>query len=665
MRKFLKILLIFTLAFELCACGKQEELPLIESSSNESESPFAIGGDSKTTMLGYKFGLVDFPQKCVYSGNPIEFDLYYQNGSFAVETGLLIFVDGIPQTYSVSGKNKPRVMQKFDLGAGEKQTVHVTFEPNTGKNSDVLSLQFASILNPSFIAEQGENYGNNHRLLELAPTALTFEADAKAQDFSAFSIEKSALIDDDILKRYFLTSAAAADTHTLRLYDNFSSAEIFSKHNEKVLLTLEDFGGATAQYRTTIFVDNAPIKINNSFDFTDYRLSEGNFVRQTVEISIENPAEKHSIYAVSVPVGTSSSGSICISNSSTVFPVGTAQIVPENNSEQLSQTENSNLSFGGDAVDLSAKFGGTISFFEKIGDCIYTVENYRSIVKYTSDFRKIKSADFNENLLFLNAKALENGVAVFSQPESENGLFCTIYDSELNELKIDVYSLLEISRDDYISPDEIDISPSGKSVIYIGYNKSDESCIYSRRISDGEKNVLFTDDEFCFVSVRFAKNGDIAYTADSYASGSRREFAGIISAGKKLAQQYFKNCEFSGSAQNTVLFDERNVKSGEHSSGKILSISSSGECKTIGLNSPDESQHAYLSPSGNRIITYLEQDGCCRFSVYDNEKILSERSVNYPNFSNVCVSGISFVGEREIVVIFSAGTRQKIYQYSF
>ena len=96
MRKIMKLYLALALVLSLCACSNKEELPII-SATSETEDPFVIGGGSETTMLSYKFGLIDFPENCTYSGESIEFDMYYQNGSFEAETGFLIFVNGIPQ----------------------------------------------------------------------------------------------------------------------------------------------------------------------------------------------------------------------------------------------------------------------------------------------------------------------------------------------------------------------------------------------------------------------------------------------------------------------------------------------------------------------------------------------------------------------------------------
>lgn len=668
MRKIMKFYLALTLIFALCACSNQEELPIINSATSETEDPFVIGGGSETTMLGYKFGLIDFPENCTYSGKSIEFNMYYQNGSFEVETGFLIFVNGIPQTYFINGQGESSIMHKFDLAAGERQVVHISFDPNTGKKGDVMNLQFASILEPSYITDQNENYGNNHRLLELTPSTLTFETDSNGQDFSGYSIEKNELIDYEITNRYSLTSASAADTHTLRLYDTFADVDIFSKDNGSVLLTLEDFGGVSAEYRTTIFIDNDPIKIESSYDYTDYYLKEGNYIRQKIKIAVNNSTEKHSVYAISVPIDTNSSGTICISNSSTIFPIGTVEIAPERNSaQQPESTGNTDISSDGNVKEISDHFDGTVSFCQIIGDFIYTVENYNIIVKYSSDFQKIKTVDFAEDLLFLEARTIDNGIAVFSQPQDGNGMFCTIYDSDLNALEKDVYSLMGIdAEENYISSSEIDISLDGKSIIYTGYNELDESCIYFCTIDTAANTLLYTDSELSIVNVRFTQDGNIAYTADSYASGTRREFIGIISAsGQKLVQQDYDNSEYSGSSHNTVLFDERNVKEGDHSSGKIFVLSSNGESKEITLNSSDESQHAYLSPSGNDIITYRVEESCYKFSVYNNGKVHTEWSIDYPESTNAYVSCLSFANDRKIIVILSVGMQQRIYEYEF
>ena len=83
------------------------------------------------------------------------------------------------------------------------------------------------------------------------------------------------------------------------------------------------------------------------------------------------------------------------------------------------------------------------------------------------------------------------------------------------------------------------------------------------------------------------------------------------------------------------------------------------------MNSSDESQHAYLSPSGNDIVTYCEEENCCSFSVYNNGKVYVEWSIEYPESTNAYVSNVSFANDRRIIVVVSAGMQQKIFEYEF
>lgn len=665
MKRIISILTTFSIILSFCACGRQDELSLPAPETSENENPFVIGGGSETIMLGYKFGFVDFPEKCTYTGEPIELNMYYQNGSFDLETGFLIFVDGIPQEYSINEQDEQSYMHKFDLKAGERRVTKISFQPNTGEKGDVLNLQFASMLEPSYIAKQNEKYGNNHQLLELVPSTLTFETDSENHSLCGYDIENTALMGDEILNRYALTSASAAENHTLNLYGDFGDADVFSKELGKVTLTLEDFGGTNSQYRTTIFVDNTPVKIGENYDYLDYYLKEGYYISEQIDIPVDNSAEKHSVYAISVPTETSSSGTICISDSSTIFPMGTEEI-SENQTvpEQIESNTNTVISSGGN--ELTKFFEGTISFIQKIGGYIYTVEDFSRITKYSPDFEKISVKDFDEDMLFLEARALENGVAVFLQPENGTGLTCAVFDSELNAKLTDVYSLVgKDPLEDYISINEIDISPDGSTLICTCYNELGESCIYSYKIASGEKAEIYTDHELGIANVRYTPDGDIAYIADSYASGSRQEFVGIISAsGEKSVQQRYSNSEYSGSSSEKVIFDERNVKDGAHSSGKVV-VFENGQPTELALNLPDESQHAYISPSGEYILTYLMQNDSCNFTVYNNGKSIAEWSADYSKSSNVNVSYLSFIDDRSVIVAYSVGTEQQVFRYKY
>ncbi len=679
MRKIRIWCLVMAILFVLCACDSYNDLPQVNSQEGEENDPFVIGGgnSAEPVTMGYKFGLTEYPEEWVYTGEEIQFSAYYQNGSFALETGFLIFVDGIPQEYTIPENSERKYMHYFDLAASERKVIPISFTPNIGKVGDTLNLQFVSILEPSYIAEQNESYGNNHRLLELMPSTLYFETDAVSA-LNGYSIEKSGMIGNEIQERYSLPSASAAETHNVKLYDVFDDSDVFSKENGSAELTLEALGGKSAEYRVSVFVDNIPAKINGGYDYLQYRLKEGCYVSEKIDLAVDNSANKHCVYAISVPVGADTDGTIQISNSNTLFPIGTEEIITEETSEPTQPTDSKTDMLAGNIKitgDVTRNFNGLVVFCEKIGDCIFTVEDYCRLVKYSLDYQLIESVEFAQKpdinsvegtIVYHTARALDNGIAIFTGPFTSIGR-CTVYDTDLNAKEIDIYSLLGADPDDsFINGSQIDISYDGRKITYVPL---DETGIHVYDIDSGTGSVFNSDNGISFVSVKFTPDGNIAYTAGSwsgsYSEDNDKEYIGIVSSsGEIISRQRFDNCEYAGSADNSVIFDERNVVAGMHSSGRVYKISDGGEITEIILNDPDESQHAILSPSGERLLTYIESgDNSIKFTLYKNGNSEKKWQADFDLENNAFVRTLTFLDEHNVLVVFALGTDQMICVY--
>lgn len=263
------VILALALSVSMCSCSKNNSLPDI-SYSDDGSSLITDNIDSSTDgnqsesnikHVSYKWGMEEDIYDLKYSGQPLQLHVKYDSDSNVdMELGLYVFIDGLPQKYSTAKNSELSYMHKFNFEPEENKVVPIEITPNVGKEGETLSIQFATMLYPSYKTEQNEPYGNNHRLLELIPVTIYFEKDAPTEERNPLDIGNGEILslESETATRNGITSLTKNYGRAVWLFDNFGVSAVFSDVSGSVDMTYEDVGYENAKYRTTFFVDNCP-----------------------------------------------------------------------------------------------------------------------------------------------------------------------------------------------------------------------------------------------------------------------------------------------------------------------------------------------------------------------------------------------------------------------
>ena len=182
MYKLERGILIALLISVLATSGCNHEKPT--SSVDVSGNPFQEHQGSQEDTLRISHGIIDpDPQtgKLVYNDAPVTCTYMLNNEGAKTEWGIVIYVNGVQQPYTVDNGAQESVCHIFTVGEKSRKDLKITFTPIIGKSGQDLSVIFATVLKPSYILEEKEistGYGYYHSYSTGLPMQLIMNQDA-------------------------------------------------------------------------------------------------------------------------------------------------------------------------------------------------------------------------------------------------------------------------------------------------------------------------------------------------------------------------------------------------------------------------------------------------------------------------------------------------------
>ncbi len=266
-------------------------------------------------MIGYGFA-DGSPDEYTYNGEAVEIPYYIENmgeaGEENAEVGLLLFVDGEAQPFSAyeeEGKKEEAVMQKFSIPPGKRVELTLSFFPVSGKKGETIGIIPATIWNPDFVPEGGENpvFGNSLKLGTNIPLEIKMEADGNKVHKGAQTDAKMIDIPEEILaaqEKFFgegeydsLDSSVGFTIEPTKEKTNLLTAE-----NGRADITINLYGGKQVTDKITVFVNNEPIKIDGG-DYVKVKTKKGKMWQIRFSLDISNYKDMNTIYAVAMTSG--------------------------------------------------------------------------------------------------------------------------------------------------------------------------------------------------------------------------------------------------------------------------------------------------------------------------------------------------------------------------
>ncbi|MEG0751073.1 MAG: hypothetical protein RR998_04930 [Oscillospiraceae bacterium] len=630
-----KTALLIALAMIFCvvftSCGKPK--PNSDGSVSSAGNPFDIenSGNENSTIGSYRLGLRDNQGdgSFTYNGESVRIPMFICGDEVKTEVGFLAFANGVAQNYEIQIDGKTiaenEQMHIFNLVPSETIEFDLLITPTSGNVGDKIGVYFAGILIPSYMPESENNpaFGVYHNALQMTPLTISIDKQPPNTDFS--SLKNGAL--NTIPKEKLDEYKNADGTNELdyapvfELSGNQNADKISGKG--KTQLSFKAYGGDTALYRTTIYVNHKPVLVNGK-NFLEYAIEKGKVTECKFEIDISSYERMNTIYAVSVPINQDYKKNYVLFNKTK------SKLLINENKEPKDAQINAG-SNGGQVSNIPASslepLSKALNSFSDKNDILLTLQNDIAVLtkkisvidQSTGEILK-QSKDFFEGRAFSALYPFEGGYAV-AFTEIQEGAMTSIPPTNLiildkNLAEKSRYNLSEILGANIpIHPQNIAISKNGSRVACAVGGKLLSCELSTKNIStviDFSQNTVsgligIYNLKFCNDDKSIAFFGDEALSERA----SIPVFGMVDANGRNL--KYYKNKDADTNhfiLTNTFSFiDENNFPLGKNSNGRAYSIDfSTKSLKEYTFKDKNESQKAFVTPNGQKIVTVLEQN---------------------------------------------------------
>lgn len=317
-RRISTLILVAVVLITTCGCNIQDS---VESTIPISSNPFSddiVNGED--VQFAYGFGLLtpDSKSDFVYEGDALSAEYFIDNVGVTMSTGMLMFVNGIPQKYSVNN-GEETYMHIQEAPANQTTIVKISFVPVCGKAGDKLSVRFLSILNPQIRPTKLEYmYGHTNAMTTFFPRYIEMKQDAPTQTTDYAHLAPQRDMTKEEIDQVIYIDRKGNEINRLR---GFNLIVRNYQHHDQAYLTVKDqkftfelqgYGGVATEYIVIPFINQIPFV---SKDFPSImtvddgtKIYEGTF---TVDISKLDQIsycieEFNTFYLLAIPIDGSS-----------------------------------------------------------------------------------------------------------------------------------------------------------------------------------------------------------------------------------------------------------------------------------------------------------------------------------------------------------------------
>lgn len=321
MRKPFRVLAVVLLCCLLFAACDKQETP---QTSQDAFAGYTAGDESGGTVENIAVSASvqnNDTMRFAYTGEPIAID-YAFSASDSCRMGLLIFMNGILQSYQVDGQTT--VMHSVNLKAEEEQVFTLYLTPTVGKAGDEVQLNFVNVFDPSLKTAQADGavvFGNSHKFSQPLPWSVEMQADAKSDSPQISTNAEIVAMTDEQIQGYLQTDSRG-NTRDKRdalqfeiTADGQDMAPCYSLQAQNNI-ELRLYGNTAQTYRVCLLADFTTLLPINGAQFVDVAVQKDSY--SVVQFSIErNTLEPYTnLFAVAVALdsedGVYKTSSICL-----------------------------------------------------------------------------------------------------------------------------------------------------------------------------------------------------------------------------------------------------------------------------------------------------------------------------------------------------------------
>ena len=202
-----------------------------------------------------------------YVGKPLQLEYTFENGNVDSNIGLLMFIDGDIQPFSVDGDEDPKVMNIIEMKADTEKTITVSFNPISGNAGETLPLHIVAIFDAG-------------RTIKTPSISISF-FQALSQAFPAkiqFDEDSSCVLNEETYNSQFIVEVDKENFSKLDIENSDTDSEItlqgflsgkdqeskYMELEETYTLELRNTSDEDTEYHIFCFVNNEPVLWNDS-----------------------------------------------------------------------------------------------------------------------------------------------------------------------------------------------------------------------------------------------------------------------------------------------------------------------------------------------------------------------------------------------------------------
>lgn len=264
-----------------------------------------------------------------YNGGEVTTEVTILNGSFKIEKGFSISLNGVLQECTIEcdgKKTEQSTMPKLIFDAGQERTFKISFIPNIGKTGDELEMSLLHSYLPSYrVTENMETkvlMGQENRVLDALNKTLKLNVDSTNENCITDSFSGAKV--DKLNKTLYVSHNYenvegdifndAYEANRVVLYHEFDKVYTVSKgvfydnvecltsmtlpRADKTSVTINLYG-KPGKRRVCLLINNELQPVFDGKYYADVEFKEGEQVELVVEIDTSNLDKYNSIYALS------------------------------------------------------------------------------------------------------------------------------------------------------------------------------------------------------------------------------------------------------------------------------------------------------------------------------------------------------------------------------
>ena len=311
MKRITVTFLICAFIMSLCSCGKEDDSfsrpDEITLSSQEDDIQLTELKPGKQPPEAYQsgggnMGTYPDPMKMTYEYNggqmAITFDIGISNAGN--EIGLVLYLDGIPQPFTVEGQSKETYMYTYTTTKeNDSVLLKVKFTPVTGKKGDTLNLYYDVQFAPSSRARKGylddmsyiSNFGGDAKKIKFNADGGSTNANA-CKDYSTSTLPKiyresqiqykaNHEIDYDsfnLVVDYNIKCGNTGTNGNINVAANSEALTYIDLTKGKATYSLELFSGEKKLYRIIAYINNEIVPVFDGKDYMDVKFKDDELI---------------------------------------------------------------------------------------------------------------------------------------------------------------------------------------------------------------------------------------------------------------------------------------------------------------------------------------------------------------------------------------------------